>query len=59
MNGIQVGVKPILNCKGHTMGNGLTNNDFDLNSRIPFAYGMVLIQKQLYNDLKETRNGDY
>lgn len=59
VNGIEAGVKPILNFKGYTVGNGLTNSDFDLNSRIPFAYGMGLIPKELYDNLKDTCNGDY
>jgi len=59
VNGIEAGVKPILNFKGYTVGNGFTNKDFDSNSRVPFAYGMGLIPKELYDDLKDTCNGDY
>lgn len=59
VNGIEAGVKPILNFKGYTVGNGYTNMDFDFNSRVSFAYGMGLIPRELYHDLKDTCNGDY
>eukprot|EP01018_Ginkgo_biloba_P025448 Gb_15430 [translate_table: standard] len=59
VNGIEAGIKPTLNFKGYNVGNGFTDNEFDINSRVPFAYGMGLISKELYHELKVSCNGNY
>ncbi|KAG6403516.1 hypothetical protein SASPL_135739 [Salvia splendens] len=47
-NGIDAGVKPILNLKGYLVGNGVTDAVFDGNSFVPFAHGMGLIPDELF-----------
>lgn len=49
-NGIKAGEKPFINFKGYMIGNGVTDNDFDDNARVPFAHGMALISEDMYQE---------
>lgn len=36
------------NVQGYLVGNGVTDEEFDGNALVPFAYGMALISNELY-----------
>ncbi|KAF8015378.1 hypothetical protein BT93_H1014 [Corymbia citriodora subsp. variegata] len=48
VKGIQLGEKPLINFKGYMVGNGLTDEKFDGNALVPFAFGMGLISNDIY-----------
>ncbi|CAN6480458.1 unnamed protein product [Victoria cruziana] len=52
------GTNTVFNLKGYIEGNPYTDNNFDA-SRVPFAYGMSLIPKPLYEATKKSCNGQY
>ncbi|KAL7081806.1 hypothetical protein ACP275_14G061600 [Erythranthe tilingii] len=58
-NGIDAGVKPILNLKGYMVGNGVTDDVFDGNALVPFAHGMGLISDELFEAVNAECNGNY
>ncbi|VFQ84859.1 unnamed protein product [Cuscuta campestris] len=45
-------IKPFIHLQGYILGNPLTSEAADLNSRIPFAHRMALISDELYKGLK-------
>ncbi|GMP90187.1 hypothetical protein CsSME_00041432 [Camellia sinensis var. sinensis] len=57
--GIDAGVKPILNFKGYTVGNGVTDDEFDGNALVPFAHGMGLISDELFEEVTAECKGNY
>ncbi|KAJ7295658.1 hypothetical protein O6H91_13G054800 [Diphasiastrum complanatum] len=59
VNGIEFGIKPILNFKGYAIGNGATDIEFDGNAIVPFAYGMGLIPIDVYQDTEHACKGNY
>lgn len=58
-NGIDAGVKPVLNFKGYIVGNGVTDDTFDGNALVPFAHGMGLISDDLFEEVKRECQGNY
>ncbi|KAJ3697612.1 hypothetical protein LUZ61_001317 [Rhynchospora tenuis] len=46
--GIEAGQQPLLNLKGYLVGNPSTGEKIDGNARIPYAYGVGIISKQLF-----------
>ncbi|KAK6145157.1 hypothetical protein DH2020_021977 [Rehmannia glutinosa] len=57
--GIDAGVKPILNLKGYMVGNGVTDDVFDGNALVPFAHGMGLISDELFEAVNTECHGNY
>ncbi|XP_049398647.1 serine carboxypeptidase-like 18 isoform X2 [Solanum stenotomum] len=57
-DGIEPGKEPLINLKGHSLGNPVTFPEED-NYRIPFCHGMGLISDELYESLNEFCKGDY
>ncbi|GLJ08403.1 hypothetical protein SUGI_0088070, partial [Cryptomeria japonica] len=57
-DGIEAGAKPVLNMKGYLVGNGKTDDKFDL-AQVPFAHGMALISDETYETTKEACKGNY
>ncbi|XP_047971173.1 serine carboxypeptidase-like 20 [Salvia hispanica] len=58
-NGIDAGVKPVLNLKGYLVGNGVADSVFDGNALVPFAHGMGLISDELFEAVNSECNGVY
>ncbi|XP_047957115.1 serine carboxypeptidase 1-like [Salvia hispanica] len=58
-NGIDAGVKPVVNLKGYLVGNGVADDVFDGNALVPFAHGMGLISDELYEAVNSECNGAY
>ncbi|KAF8014705.1 hypothetical protein BT93_H0498 [Corymbia citriodora subsp. variegata] len=58
-NGIDTGVKPVLNFKGYIVGNGVTDEEFDGNALVPFAHGMGLISDDLFEEVNRECKGNY
>lgn len=58
-NGIDAGVKPILNLKGYLVGNGVSDDLYDGNALVPFAHGMGLISDELFEAVNSECNGIY
>ncbi|KAJ8645886.1 hypothetical protein MRB53_007634 [Persea americana] len=58
-NGIKAGVKPMINFKGYTVGNGVTDTEFDGNALVPFAHGMGLISDDLFQEVNAACQGNY
>ncbi|KAL6851449.1 hypothetical protein ACP4OV_020382 [Aristida adscensionis] len=59
VKGIEKGVEPRINFKGYLIGNGVTDEDYDFNSFVPFAHGMGLISTEMYEDVKATCRGTF
>ncbi|CAL5386089.1 unnamed protein product [Camellia sinensis] len=59
MKGIDAGEKPVLNFKGYIVGNGVTDEEFDGNALVPFAYGMGLISQDLFEEVTSECQGNY
>ncbi|GAA0144655.1 serine protease [Lithospermum erythrorhizon] len=57
--GVDAGLKPILNLKGYIVGNGVTDEEFDGNALVPFVHGMGLISDDLYTEVISECNGNY
>ncbi|PIA29441.1 hypothetical protein AQUCO_06000060v1 [Aquilegia coerulea] len=58
-DGIEFGIKPLLNLKGYLLGNALTDGYLEMNSKIPFAYGMGILSNELFESAKKNCGGDY
>ncbi|KAF5203058.1 Serine carboxypeptidase-like [Thalictrum thalictroides] len=58
-NGIMMQHKPIINLEGYLLGNPVSDQKFDQNSKIPFSHRMALISDELYKLTKRTCKGDY
>ncbi|KAK3416058.1 hypothetical protein EUGRSUZ_H01620 [Eucalyptus grandis] len=48
VKGTQIGETPLINFKGYMIGNGVTDEEFDGNAYVPFAFGMGLISSDIY-----------
>ncbi|KAK4770504.1 hypothetical protein SAY87_031036 [Trapa incisa] len=59
IHGNQAGREPFVNIKGYLLGNPITDQTIDGNSRVPFAHGMALISDELYESLQRTCKGQY
>ncbi|KAL5988272.1 hypothetical protein ACLOJK_036035 [Asimina triloba] len=53
-NGIEAGKEPIVNLKGYSLGNPLTDILIDKSSFVPYAHGMGLIPDELYQSAKKS-----
>ncbi|XP_048329974.2 serine carboxypeptidase-like 17 [Ziziphus jujuba] len=58
-NGNEVGVKPAMNLKGYILGNPLTSEHDDANSRVEFSHRRALISDRLYQSIKTNCKGEY
>ncbi|KAK3193071.1 hypothetical protein Dsin_024381 [Dipteronia sinensis] len=58
-DGMDMGHEPRMNLKGYMLGNPLTDEDKDLNSRIRFAYLKALIEYEIYKSTKRNCKGEY
>ncbi|KAI6678195.1 hypothetical protein NL676_038991 [Syzygium grande] len=59
VKGNKAGLEPEMNLEGYMLGNPLTMEYSDLNSRVPFAHLKGLISDELYESAKIDCNGDY
>lgn len=59
VKGLDSSVKPVINFKGYLIGNGCTDEVYDGNAFIPFAYGMGLISDELYKEIIKECQGYY
>ncbi|OWM79151.1 hypothetical protein CDL15_Pgr003322 [Punica granatum] len=59
LDGNRAGHLPQLNLKGYALGNPLTDEIGDLNSRVTFAHRLAVISDQLYKALKKNCKGEY
>ncbi|TVU13670.1 hypothetical protein EJB05_37090 [Eragrostis curvula] len=59
VKGMEKGMKPRINFKGYLIGNGVTDDDYDLNAFVPFAHGMGLIPTDMFEDVKATCHGTF
>ncbi|KAK4770732.1 hypothetical protein SAY87_031264 [Trapa incisa] len=59
VEGIESGQKPLINFKGYLVGNGVTDEYFDGNAIVPFAFGMGLISNDIFEACQKTCKGKY
>ncbi|XP_039155655.1 serine carboxypeptidase-like 20 [Eucalyptus grandis] len=59
VKGIQIGKTPLINFKGYMIGNGVTDEKFDGNALVPFAFGMGLISSDIYEACQTTCGGKF
>ncbi|KAI5314890.1 hypothetical protein L3X38_044066 [Prunus dulcis] len=59
INGIEAATEPPLNLKGYIIGDPVTNEKEDMNSRIEFAHRMALISNRMYESTKRNCKGEY
>ncbi|KAF8015383.1 hypothetical protein BT93_H1018 [Corymbia citriodora subsp. variegata] len=59
VKGIQIGEMPRINFKGYMVGNGVTDETFDGNALVPFAFGMGLISSDIYEACQTTCGGKF
>ncbi|KAI3702442.1 hypothetical protein L6452_28180 [Arctium lappa] len=57
--GNDMGLKPALNIQGYMLGNPLTNERSDINSRLEYAYRMALISFELYEATRTSCHEEY
>ncbi|XP_030550344.1 serine carboxypeptidase-like 2 isoform X2 [Rhodamnia argentea] len=57
--GNEASLEPKMNLEGYLLGNPVTNENSDLNSRVPFAHLKGLISEELYKSAKADCDGDY
>ncbi|XP_011030309.1 PREDICTED: serine carboxypeptidase-like 18 isoform X3 [Populus euphratica] len=58
-DGNEVGRQPTMNLKGYVLGNPVTDDEIDTNSRVPFAYLKALISDKLYESFMKNCKGEY
>ncbi|XP_062023754.1 serine carboxypeptidase-like 18 isoform X1 [Rosa rugosa] len=58
-NGNEDGLEPQMNLKGYVLGNPVTDQERDENSRVLFAYLKALIDHGLYQSTKRNCKGEY
>ncbi|CAL5329412.1 unnamed protein product [Camellia sinensis] len=56
---LEVGVEPLIKLKGYILGNPLTLEHDDPNSRVEFAHRLALISDGLYESTKTNCHGEY
>ncbi|KAL5707106.1 sinapoylglucose--choline O-sinapoyltransferase [Ranunculus cassubicifolius] len=59
IRGIEAGKGPVLNFQGYTLGNPVTDREFETNSEVPFSHRMGLISDELYESLDKNCKGSY
>ncbi|THU71427.1 hypothetical protein C4D60_Mb04t01290 [Musa balbisiana] len=60
LNGIEAGKQPPLNLQGYIIGNPITGERADLNSRVPFAHSMGIISDDFFELTQRSCEGqDY
>ncbi|XP_038879947.1 serine carboxypeptidase 1-like isoform X1 [Benincasa hispida] len=59
VKGLKSGVVPVINLKGYMVGNGVTDQKFDGNALVPFAYGMALISDAIFKEAEASCGGNY
>ncbi|TKY71231.1 Serine carboxypeptidase 18 [Spatholobus suberectus] len=57
--GIKAGNLPPINLRGYVLGNPLTDEKYDFNSRIKFAHRIALLPDELYEETKLDCQGEY
>ncbi|XP_066162204.1 serine carboxypeptidase-like 3 [Oryza sativa Japonica Group] len=55
---IEAGVRPIVDLKGYLVGNPVTGESIDFDSRVPYAHGVGIISDQLYETIMEHCQGE-
>uniref|UniRef100_A0A0E0MP14 carboxypeptidase D n=1 Tax=Oryza punctata TaxID=4537 RepID=A0A0E0MP14_ORYPU len=55
---IEAGVRPIVDLKGYLVGNPVTGESIDFDSRVPYAHGFGIISDQLYETIMEHCQGE-
>ncbi|XP_026660628.2 serine carboxypeptidase-like 17 [Phoenix dactylifera] len=56
--GIETGQQPLLNLKGYLIGNPLTGERIDVNSRVPYACQVGIISDELYELTEKNCEGE-
>lgn len=59
LEGIEAGVRPKMELQGYLLGNPVTDDFIDTNSRIPYVHRVNLISDEYYEDAKEYCGGNY
>ncbi|XP_047982865.1 serine carboxypeptidase-like 7 [Salvia hispanica] len=57
--GNEAGLEPIISLKGYTVGNPVTNEDEDINERIPYAHRLALISDKQFERARISCKGEY
>uniref|UniRef100_A0A0D9XQV1 Serine carboxypeptidase-like 19 n=1 Tax=Leersia perrieri TaxID=77586 RepID=A0A0D9XQV1_9ORYZ len=55
---IEAGVRPALNLKGYIVGNPVTGERIDYESKVPYCHGVGIISDQLYEMIMEHCKGE-
>uniref|UniRef100_A0A453AD64 Serine carboxypeptidase-like 19 n=2 Tax=Aegilops tauschii subsp. strangulata TaxID=200361 RepID=A0A453AD64_AEGTS len=55
---IEAGLKPTINLKGYLVGNPITGEAIDMDSRVPYLHGVGVISDQLYETIMEHCHGE-
>ncbi|KAL5204463.1 hypothetical protein ABZP36_009334 [Zizania latifolia] len=55
---IEAGTRPTLNLKGYLVGNPVTGESIDDESKVPYAHGIGIISDQLYETIMEHCKGE-
>ncbi|KAL5707105.1 sinapoylglucose--choline O-sinapoyltransferase [Ranunculus cassubicifolius] len=56
---IEAGEEPFLNFQGYTLGNPVTDREFEVNAEVPYSHRMGFISNELYESLKKNCRGNY
>ncbi|XP_061350301.1 serine carboxypeptidase-like 20 isoform X2 [Gastrolobium bilobum] len=59
VKGIEANTTPKLNFKGYMVGNAVTDEEFDGNAIVPFAYGMGLISIEMFGEITKQCSGKF
>ncbi|KAI3433559.1 hypothetical protein D9Q98_003370 [Chlorella vulgaris] len=59
LDGNDAGQEPRLRLRGYLIGNGVTDDEFDGNAIIPFAYGKSLISQELFEEATSSCGGSF
>ncbi|KAL1534495.1 serine carboxypeptidase-like 7 [Salvia divinorum] len=57
--GNEAGLEPIMSLKGYIVGNPVTDEDADINERIPYAHRLALISDKQFELARISCNGEY